>query len=172
MSDSSDASSSAEASGAGSSLPTEGRLLGLDFGTKRLGVAVSDFEQRLACPLDTHHLCGDLADADFLHTVIDDYPVVGVVVGLPVHMSGAEGARAVEAREFGAWVARVTRLPVAYWDERFTSARADVQMSEAGVRPSRRRDLRDRLAACALLQSFLDADDRDQPPAPFPRQCR
>ncbi len=150
-------------------MPVQGRLLGLDFGTKRLGLAVSDYEQRIACPLDTRACSSDLADAEYLRLMVDDYTVVGVVVGLPVHMSGDEGEAACEARAFGEWVGRIVHRPVTFWDERFSSAIADVRLSEAGVRKSRRAGLRDQLAAQAMLQSFLDADDRSRPPADLPR---
>lgn len=147
-----------------STFPATGRLLGLDYGTKRIGLAVSDDEQRLACPLQTCTRTVEAADADFLRRVIADYTIVGIVVGLPVHMSGDEGQKAREARDFGEWVATVTDRPVVYWDERLSTAAADVRLHETGLSPARRAGLRDQVAAQVILQSFLDAEDRGQAP--------
>lgn len=149
--------------------PTEGRLLGIDYGSKRLGVAVSDAEQRIAGPLENYTRSADAADAEYLKRVVTDYQVAGLVVGLPVHMSGEEGEKAREARRFGEWAARVTELPVRFWDERHTSAQAEEHLREAKLTKKQRQARRDKLAAHIILQSFLDTPDRDQPPVPWDR---
>ncbi|MFQ5732404.1 MAG: Holliday junction resolvase RuvX [Planctomycetaceae bacterium] len=146
--------------------PTEGRLLGLDYGTKRVGVAVSTYEQNIASPLETLTRTVDDVDAQTLRTIADEYRVVGIVVGLPVHMSGDEGGSAHRARVFGAWVAKATGLPVTYWDERFTSAIAEAHLLSADLSSRKRKTHRDKLAATFMLQAFLDAEDRTAPPVP------
>jgi putative Holliday junction resolvase len=146
-------------------VPSEGRLLGLDYGTRRIGVAVSDDRQIIASPLENHTRSGDDALGRFLTRLVSEYAITGIVVGLPVHMSGDEGGKAAEARTFGAWVSQVTACPVAYWDERFTSSLADEYLRAAGVRPGRRKELRDKLAAQIILQSFIDSRDRTRAPA-------
>ena len=105
------------------SIPVRGRLLGLDFGTRRIGIAVSDDEQRIASPLENLH-AGRVPSWMRVHlkNVAGEYRVVGLVVGLPLHMGGEEGQKAREARRFGAWAASATALPLAFWDERLTSA--------------------------------------------------
>lgn len=144
--------------------PAEGRLLGIDFGHKRLGIAVSTPEQNIASPLENYTRRSERADAAHLRELIDEYRIVGLVVGLPVHMSGDEGAVAGAARRFGEWLAGETGLPLAYWDERFTSQMAEAHLLSAELSKKKRKARRDKLAATFLLQSFLDAPDRAVPP--------
>jgi putative Holliday junction resolvase len=150
-----------------SGFPTEGRLLGLDFGTKRVGVAVSDNRQSIAGPLETIVRGGPQEDARRLARVIADHQILGIVVGLPVHMSGEEGGKAREARAFGQWVAEITKLPVKYWDERHSSAIAESYLLSAELSSKKRKARLDKVAAQIFLQSFLDAKDRDLPPQPM-----
>lgn len=152
-------------------LPPEGRLLGLDYGQVRLGVAVTTYEQNIASPLENYDRRDDEVDAKFLRRIVEDYQIVGIVVGLPVHMSGDEGGSARKARDFGAWVARQTERPVAFWDERFTSVIAEGHLLEAGLTKDQRKARRDKLAAMILLQSYLDADDRGQSPGAYDMEC-
>lgn len=144
--------------------PTEGRLLGLDFGTRRLGVAVSTPEQSIASPLETLQVFSDEVTEGHLRQLVAEYGIVGLVVGLPVHMSGEEGEKARQARTFGQRLAERLNLPVCFWDERFTSALADDALAEAGLSRQKRKARLDKLAAQMMLQSFLDAPDRDAAP--------
>ena len=144
--------------------PTEGRLLGLDFGTRRLGIAVSTPEQTMASPLENYDRKTPKLDAEHLQEVVEDYRIRGLVVGLPVHMSGDEGGLARSAREFGLWIATETDLPLRFWDERFTSALAEEILQAASLTKKQRKARKDKLAAHLLLQSFLDAKDRNQKP--------
>ena len=105
--------------------PGEGRLMGVDFGTKRLGIAVSTPDQTMASPLENYDRRNPNLDAKHLKELAQDYRIKGLVVGLPVHMSGDEGGIARNAREFGLWLANETGLPIRFWDERFTSAMAE-----------------------------------------------
>jgi putative holliday junction resolvase len=140
----------------GTPLPRKGRLLGIDYGTKRVGLALSDPDQTLASPMDTLVRRDAAQDARRLMKFVDEYRIVGAVVGLPVHMSGDEGEKAREARAFAAWVAQVTNLPVAFGDERYTTAMADEQLRAAGLTQKQRLARRDKLAAQLLLQAFLE----------------
>jgi putative holliday junction resolvase len=141
-------------------VPRRGRLLGLDFGTVRVGFAVSDEEQRLAVPLETYSRRKPDDDARHLVAVIGDYRIVGLVIGLPLHMGGEEGQKAGEARRFGAWAATVSRLPIAFWDERLTTAQADEHLAAANLSPKKRKLLRDKIAAQIMLQSYLESRGR------------
>lgn len=152
----------ADASSSIQVIPTRGRLLGIDFGTKRVGLAVSDVEQRYAAALAMFQRSSSVGDANALKRLIEDHAPVGLVVGLPVHMSGDEGTKAKQAREFGVWSGRVLGLPVAYWDERHTSLIAEGYLTSAGVSEKKRKMKIDALAAQIMLQSFLDAADRTQ----------
>lgn len=144
------------------SVPRRGRLIGIDFGTKRVGLAVSDVEQKYAVALTMFPRSSSTGDANSLKRATEGQAPVGLVVGLPVHMSGDEGAKAKQAREFGIWSGRVLGLPVAFWDERHTSLIAEGYLTSAGVTEKKRKMKIDALAAQIMLQSFLDAADRTQ----------
>jgi putative Holliday junction resolvase len=133
------------------------RLLGIDFGTVRVGLAVSDPERRIASPLATYRRRDAAHDGCYFREVTATEEVGTLVVGLPVHTSGREGQKAAEARAFGAWLAQVTGLPVVFWDERFTTVQAESHLWAAGLTHQQRRERRDRVAAQILLQSYLDA---------------
>ena len=150
-------------------VPTQGTLLGLDYGTKRIGVAVSTQEQNIASPLENYTRRNEREDGEFLSRIARDYRAVGVVVGLPVHMSGDEGTKAREARAFGQWVALAIKLPVVFWDERFSSAMAQLYLQHAEISHKKQQQRLDKVAAQVMLQSFLDAEDRQLPPGEWPR---
>jgi putative holliday junction resolvase len=141
-------------------VPRRARLLGIDFGTVRIGLAVSDEEQRLAVPLETYTRRNRESDARHLTVVIGDYRIGALVIGLPLHMGGEEGQKAGEARQFGAWAASVCGLPFAFWDERLTTSMADEHLAAARINPKKRKLLRDKIAAQIMLQSYLDSRAR------------
>ena len=102
-------------------LPPEGRIAGIDFGTVRIGVAVTDPERLIASPLDNYTRRGEDGDRRFFEQLVAQERIVGFVVGLPVHSSGDESAKSQEARRFGDWLRSFVELPVVYFDERLTS---------------------------------------------------
>jgi putative holliday junction resolvase len=134
-----------------------GRLLGVDYGTVRVGLAVSDAGRSIASPLATYQRQTRDVDARHFRKLVDEEEVAAIVVGLPVHMSGAEGEKAREARAYGKWLAETTGVPVSFYDERFTSAQAEGFLMEAGLTKKRRKERLDRVAAQILLQAYLDA---------------
>jgi putative Holliday junction resolvase len=144
----------------GQDFPRRGCLLGIDFGTRRIGFSVSDEDQRVAVPLENYTRRDLEADACHLNVAIREYRIVGLVVGLPLHMGGEEGQKAAEARKFGAWAAAVARLPIAFWDERLSTSLADEHLAAANVSPKKRKSLRDKIAAQIMLQSYLDSRER------------
>ncbi len=148
-------------------LPVKGRLLGIDFGTKRVGFAISDLGQSIASPLDNYTRQGEQGDKRHLQKVVDEYEVKGLVIGLPVHMSGDEGGMAAQARKYGKWCEEVTGCPAAFWDERFSSSMAEEVLLEAGLSRKKRKARLDKLSAQMTLQSFLDAHDRQQKPVEY-----
>ena len=133
------------------------RLLAIDPGQVRLGLAISDAERRLASPLTTYTRRSPQQDAEFFQRLVHEEEVGQLVVGLPVHMSGAEGQKAGEARTFGKWLGQVTQLPVVFFDERLTTVEAEGFLLAAGLTNKRRKLRRDRVAAQILLQTYLDA---------------
>jgi putative Holliday junction resolvase len=135
-----------------------GRVLALDHGTRRVGVAVSDALRMTAQPHGTF----DRDDPELLNRLrglAEDLDVEEIVVGLPVSLDGTEGPSAVAARAFAADVAEATGREVVMYDERFSTATAERILLEADVRRKKRKDVRDRLAAAVFLQSYLDSQE-------------
>ena len=139
-----------------------GRVLGIDTGAKRVGLAISDPDRIIASPLTTLERQSTERDAQFFRDVIAREQVVLLVVGLPMHTDGREGIKAQEARAYGAWLADITGLPVEYADERFTTVHAESALWDAGLTHRRRKERRDRVAAQIMLQAYLD-DSKAQP---------
>jgi len=142
------------------SLPAEGRIAGVDFGTVRIGVAVCDPERRFASPLENYARRGERQDAEYFQRLADLERIVGWVVGLPVHGHGGESQKSQEARRFGEWLARTTRRPVAYFDERYTTVQADEFLDQAKFTRRQKQERRDKLAAQILLTAFLESPHR------------
>ena len=138
-------------------MTAKGRLLGVDYGAVRVGLAICDSERIIASPLATYERRDAERDAAYFRDLVKREEVAGLVVGLPVHLSGDEGEKAAEARAFGNWLAQATALPIVFWDERFTTREAEGHLKSAGLSHQRRKDRRDRVAAQILLQSYLDA---------------
>lgn len=134
-----------------------GRIAGIDYGTVRIGVAVSDPGRTLASPLGTHVRGSESADAEFFRNLVDREEIHLFVVGLPIHLSGEESEKSREARRFGQWLGEVTGVAVEYFDERFSSRRADALLHEGGLTRQRRKKRRDMLAAQVMLAAFLDS---------------
>ncbi len=134
-----------------------GRLLGVDYGEVRVGLAVSDPDRKIAFPLTIYTRQGRERDAGYFRALVAEESVAALVVGLPVHMSGEEGAKAAAARAFGAWLAETTSLPAAFWDERFTTVEAESALWAAGLTHKQRKARRDKVAAQILLQAYLEA---------------
>lgn len=137
-------------------LPIVGVLLGIDYGTKRVGVAVSDREQKFSSPLFNHDRQGIQGDERFFRKVVAEYRPVGIVVGLPIHLSGDESQKSREARDFAAWLTALSGLPHTFQDERFTSHTAELILLQAELTRKQRKARMDKLSAQILLQTFLD----------------
>lgn len=135
------------------------RIMGLDFGSKTVGVAISDPLLLTAQGIEIvrrkeeNKLRQTLARIEAL---IVEYGVTEIVLGLPKHMNDTEGDRTQLARQFGEKLSRRTALPVVYWDERLTTVSADKAMMEAGIRREERKEHVDRIAAVLILQGYLD----------------
>lgn len=146
-------------------LPTMGMILGIDYGTKRVGVAVSDREQRYSSPLYNHQRQGLQGDARFFKKVVAEFRPVGFVVGLPLHMNGSESQKSSEARQFADWLSQITGLPHTFQDERLTSYQAESLLMTTDFTKKQRKERMDKLAAQILLQAWLD---RHGKPSEFP----
>ena len=133
------------------------RFLGIDYGSKRIGLAVSNAEATIALPLTTLRASGNPAkNAAAVATQASKHDVHEFVVGLPLNMDDTEGAQAKLSRAFGAQLARATSLPVHYHDERLSSATAEELLRPAELTRKKKKARLDRIAAQVMLQSFLD----------------
>ena len=137
------------------------RLLGIDYGKVRVGLAVSDPERRIASPLVTYERKDDERDAHFFKELVREEEIGLLVIGLPMHNDGREGELAEAARKYGDWLHEVTGLPIAYWDERFTTREAEEHLQMAGLTRAQRKARRDRVAAQIILQTFIEAGGPD-----------
>lgn len=132
------------------------RLLAVDPGTVRLGLAISDTERRLASPLTTYTRRTPALDAEFFKQIVAKEEIAAIIVGLPIHEDGSEGGQAKAARVFGAWLQDATGMPCVFYDERFTTFEAESALLDAGLSKKKRKARRDRVAAQILLQTYLD----------------
>ncbi|MGO9702718.1 MAG: Holliday junction resolvase RuvX [Xanthobacteraceae bacterium] len=137
-------------------LPARGALIGLDLGTKTIGVAASDPDRRLAAPVETIVRKRFNLDAERLFTLAADRRAAGFVLGLPINMDGTEGPRAQSTRAFARNLAKLTELPVALWDERLSTAAVERALIEADASRSKRKAIIDQHAAAYILQGALD----------------
>jgi putative Holliday junction resolvase len=137
-------------------LPARGGLLGLDLGTKTIGVAASDPDRRLATPVETVARKRFSDDAGRLFGLATERRTAGFVLGLPINMDGSEGPRAQASRAFARNFAKLTELPIALWDERLSTAAVERALIEADVSRDRRKAVIDQHAAAYILQGVLD----------------
>jgi putative Holliday junction resolvase len=136
--------------------PARGSLIGLDLGTKTIGVAVSDPDRRLATGVETVARKNFTADAARVLALAAERSVTGFVLGLPVNMDGTEGPRAQSTRAFARNFSKLTPLPIALWDERLSTAAVERGLIEADMRRDKRKEVIDQHAAMFILQGALD----------------
>ena len=134
-----------------------GRVAGIDYGTVRIGIAVSDPERRLASPYENYNRRSRAKDAERFQRLVQEERITLFVVCLPIHSDGNESVKSLEAREFGHWLQEITGIPVVWFDERFTSVEAEQVLLEAGLTQKKRKERLDKLAACFLLSAYLEA---------------
>jgi putative Holliday junction resolvase len=137
-------------------LPKRGALLGLDLGSKTIGVAASDPDRRFAAPVETIRRKSAAADAERLLALAAERQAVAFVLGLPLNMDGSEGPRAQSTRAFARNLARHTDLPIALWDERLSTAAVERELIAADASRKKRAAVIDAHAAAFILQGALD----------------
>jgi putative holliday junction resolvase len=137
-------------------LPQRGALIGLDLGSKTIGVSASDPDRRLAAPVETIRRRRFALDAERLLALAAERRAVGFVLGLPFNMDGSEGPRAQSTRAFARKLAKHTELPIALWDERLSTAAVERALIDADVSRAKRKAVIDQHAAAYILQGALD----------------
>ena len=133
------------------------RLIGIDLGTKTIGLALSDLGRQIATPLETIRRVKFTPDAQRLAALCRQHAVGGLVVGLPLNMDGSEGPRAEASRAFAVALEKATGLPVEFWDERLSTVAATRTLLEADLSRAKRKEVIDQMAAQFILQGWLDA---------------
>jgi putative Holliday junction resolvase len=133
------------------------RILALDFGTKRVGAALSDPDRSIATPLEVYERRSANLDTAHYRGIVADHGVGLLVVGLPAFNDGSEGGSAERARAWGRSLSEAAGVPVVFFDERYTTVEAEELMRSHGVKAARRKALIDMMAAQMLLQAYLDA---------------
>lgn len=141
-------------------LPARQRLIGLDLGTKTIGMAVSDLERRIATPLTVIQRRKFTLDVAEMLKIADREAIGAFVMGLPINMDGTEGPRAQATRAFVRNLTPLTDIPLIYWDERLSTAAAERNLIEADLSRKKRAAVIDQNAAAFILQGALDRLDR------------
>jgi putative Holliday junction resolvase len=141
-------------------VPAGRRLMGLDVGTKTIGLALSDTRLVIASPLDTIRRRRFRDDIAALFALVDRHDVGGLVIGLPLSLDGRDSPRTQSVRQFARNLLASRHMPVAFWDERLSTAAVTREMIAHDMTRKRRAEIVDRVAAAYILQGFLDATGR------------
>lgn len=132
------------------------RIMGVDYGDKRIGIALTDLMQIIASPLEVYQTKTLKEDIDYICKIIKDNDVEKVVFGLPLNMDGSEGDRAKITKKFASLVAQQTNAEIVFQDERLSSIEADEILIKCNVKREKRKKLIDKLSACIILESYLN----------------
>lgn len=138
------------------------RIMGLDYGERRIGIALGDPEAILAVPLRVLDVKSEKAAIRDLVGICDEYDIGNVVVGLPINMNASVGPMAERAQRFADELAKASGLPVEMWDERLSTSLVERTLLDADMSRAKRKKVRDKLAAQVILQGYLDAKQSEQ----------
>ncbi|WP_112664277.1 Holliday junction resolvase RuvX [Microvirga flavescens] len=141
-------------------LPPRARLIGVDLGTKTIGLALSDIERRIATPLETIKRVKFTPDAQRIKELIEQHDVGGLVIGLPLNMDGTEGPRSQATRAFARNLAPLISRPIMFWDERLSTVAVTRTLLDADTSRAKRAEAVDKMAAAYILQGALDRYER------------
>lgn len=131
-------------------------ILGLDYGEKRIGVALANGEGLLSIPMTVIERTGKKADLEKVHALAEEYGVKRIIVGLPLSLDGTIGKQAEDVLAFIKALSHHVHIPVDTWDERFSTVAAESLFLDAGMKREKRREHRDAMAAAIILQGYLD----------------
>ena len=134
-----------------------GKIAGIDYGTVRIGIAVSDADRILASPYETYIRKSPERDKEYFRRLVGEERITRFVLGLPLHLSGDLSEKAKEVLQFGRWLNTTTGIEIDYMDERYTSVEAEHLLREAGLTEKKRKERRDKLAAQILLSAYLES---------------
>ena len=133
------------------------RTLGIDYGDRKIGLAISDQLGITAQPLTSYRRKNKKEDAAFFKSLVSGYEIKEVIVGLPLRMDGSSGTRADKTREFAVWLEHTLNLPVHFWDERLTTKQANKLLSQQKISPKDKKDIEDQVSAVIILSTYLES---------------
>lgn len=133
------------------------RLLGVDYGDRHIGLALSDPLHITAQPLMTYVLSGEERDRKFFQDLVGAHDIGEIVIGIPVRMDGSSGSRADKTRAFGRWLEKAAGRPVAFWDERLTTRQAQGVMRDQKVRVKDKKSVENQISASIILAGYLES---------------
>ena len=143
------------------------RILGIDYGDRHVGLALSDALRMTAQPLDTFHLqARDEDNREYFRALVRNQSVSRIIVGLPLRMDGTPGSRVEKTRAFAAWLEKTTGLPVEFWDERLTTQQALRSVQEQKIKIKDKRAAVNQIAAVIILQGYLESRRPEESPLP------
>lgn len=143
-------------------VPVEGRLAGIDYGTVRIGIAITDRRQSLASPLENYQRRTPALDGQRFQQLVKQEEIVGFVLGLPIHLNGADSQKSLEVRKFAKWLEPLVNRPIVFCDERYTSREAESFLIAVDMPRKKRKQRLDKLAAQIMLQAFLESRRRGE----------
>ncbi|MFC2157165.1 Holliday junction resolvase RuvX [Acidobacteriota bacterium] len=132
------------------------RILGIDHGDRRIGLAVSDLLQMTSQALGFYELRGRKTDKEYFRNLVKENQVSEIVIGLPLMMDGTKGERVIKVEEFASWLKRILELPVFFWDERLTTKQAFSILQEQNIRQKKGKKIKDQLSAGIILAGYLE----------------
>jgi len=133
------------------------RILGIDFGDKNIGLAVSDKLHITAQALDSYCVVNEEEDKKYFKKIISSYDIGEIVIGLPLRMDGSSGTRVEKTKEFASWLKKTLNLPVKFWDERLTTKQALKILRGQKVKGKAKRKLKDKISATIILSTYLES---------------
>lgn len=138
------------------------RIMGIDYGDKRIGIALTDLMQIIASPYEVYKTVDEKTDIEYICNLIKSQQVNIVVIGLPLNIDGSEGERARKTRMFALKISEIVNVDIVFQDERLTSVEADDILNNAKIKPRERKNLIDKLSACIILENYLNERRDDE----------
>ena len=137
------------------------RILGIDYGDRRIGLAVSDVLQITAQALGLYQVTNKEADKEYFTQLVADYKIEKIVLGLPLRLDGTSGARVEKTKAFAQWLEEFLDTPIIFWDERLTTKQAVRVLSQQNVKGKDKKSLKDQISAVIILSSYLESQRED-----------
>lgn len=133
------------------------RILGIDYGDKNIGLAVSDELFMTARTVGTYRVKSKSEDKRYFENLVEEYKIGRIIIGLPIRMDGSEGRRAEKTRQFGGWLLSFLDIPIIYWDERLSTWEAQQHLRKKKIRPEDMKKEEDAVSAAIILTAYLEA---------------